>query len=208
MGVPPQVNPEPSANHALKCLFLNRTTFSGILHKTAGPIGGKKQESAYTIGCRFNKTQLEQRLRLVGALAAAGGIVDVTNLDYEQLAVRLRTDLIRDTGDRVVVYLDPPYVEKAESLYEWSFEGEFEHDRLLNVLAGMRWRWILSYDDHPTIHARYNGLLKWHKRDQRISTFVVSNRYSAATESTRTSRRELLVTNLPVVPPDPSWTRL
>jgi hypothetical protein len=28
---------------AMKCLFLNRTTFSGILHGRAGPIGGRRQ---------------------------------------------------------------------------------------------------------------------------------------------------------------------
>jgi DNA adenine methylase len=37
---------------AVKCLFLNRTTFSGILHGRAGPIGGRKQESSYKIDCR------------------------------------------------------------------------------------------------------------------------------------------------------------
>ena len=30
---------------AMKCLFLNRTTFSGILHGRAGPIGGRAQQS-------------------------------------------------------------------------------------------------------------------------------------------------------------------
>ena len=53
---------------ALKCLFLNRTTFSGILHGRAGPIGGRRQASPHTIGCRFNKPALETRLRFIGDL--------------------------------------------------------------------------------------------------------------------------------------------
>ncbi len=48
-------------NVAMKCLFLNRTTFSGILHGRAGPIGGRQQTSQYAIDCRFNKQALEQR---------------------------------------------------------------------------------------------------------------------------------------------------
>src|SRR5690606_32232100 len=53
--------PRPEASQATsslelatKCLFLNRTTFSGILHGQAGPIGGRSQSSDYGIGCRFN----------------------------------------------------------------------------------------------------------------------------------------------------------
>lgn len=200
--------PRTLRDRALKCLFLNRTTFSGILHRRAGPIGGKRQTSAYRIDCRFNKPELEQRLRLVGALAAAGSIVDVTNLDYEDLVLRLRRELKGVASNKVVFYLDPPYVLKARTLYEWTFDHGQEHDRLSNVLASMRWRWILSYDDHPAVRARYNGTLRWGNRDQKTATFVVPNRYSAASATTRTDRSELLVTNLPVVPADPTWTRL
>ncbi len=38
-------------DRALACLFLNRTSFSGILSDTAGPIGGYKQQSPYRIDC-------------------------------------------------------------------------------------------------------------------------------------------------------------
>ena len=37
---------------ALACLFLNRTSFSGILSDSAGPIGGYEQKSEYKIDCR------------------------------------------------------------------------------------------------------------------------------------------------------------
>ena len=48
---------------ATKCMFLNRTTFSGILHEQAGPIGGRSQTSEYSIGCRFNLERLIERRR-------------------------------------------------------------------------------------------------------------------------------------------------
>ena len=62
---------------AVKCLFLNRTTFSGILHGRAGPIGGRRQASPYKIDCRFNKTALEGRLRFIGDLYASNRLADV-----------------------------------------------------------------------------------------------------------------------------------
>lgn len=196
--------PKSLRDRALKCLFLNRTTFSGILHKKAGPIGGKKQASGYKIDCRFNKPQLEQRLRLVGALAACGAIVDVTNLDYEMLVSRLRRTLADTPAEEIVLYLDPPYVNKAKTLYEWNFADRSEHDRLVNVLAATKWRWVLSYDDHAEIRARYSDVLQSRTEAQKVTTLVVPARYSAASESTRTNRNELLVTNLPEVPDNPT----
>jgi D12 class N6 adenine-specific DNA methyltransferase len=43
---------------ALACLYLNRTSFSGILYRRAGPIGGREQRGKYKIGCRFNPEAL------------------------------------------------------------------------------------------------------------------------------------------------------
>ena len=57
---------------ATKCLFLNRTTFSGILHGKAGPIGGRAQASDYPISCRWNPDAIAERLRYVGYLYKAG----------------------------------------------------------------------------------------------------------------------------------------
>ncbi len=39
--------------NAWKCLYLNRTSFSGILSLKAGPLGGKSQASKFKIDCRF-----------------------------------------------------------------------------------------------------------------------------------------------------------
>src|SRR5581483_238853 len=54
---------------ALTCLYLNRTSFNGALHRRAGPIGGKAQASDYTIGCRFPRERLVKRIRACAALA-------------------------------------------------------------------------------------------------------------------------------------------
>jgi len=47
---------------AWACFYLNRTSFSGILDKNVGPLGGRAQTSAYKIDCRFPKDALIQRI--------------------------------------------------------------------------------------------------------------------------------------------------
>jgi DNA adenine methylase len=160
---------------AMKCLFLNRTTFSGILHGRAGPIGGRKQVSEYKIDCRFNKEALAARLRFVGDLYAANRLVDVWCKEWQDtlgdVAERYPTLL----PNRVIAYLDPPYWSKSPKLYRQSFDpagGYTEHNaaRPTSPLERHDWldglahyklagylrheaqvRWILSYDDHPDL---------------------------------------------------------
>lgn len=157
---------------AVKCLFLNRTTFSGILHGRAGPIGGRKQESDYTIDCRFNKEALERRLRYVGDLYASHRLVDVWCKDWNTTLDDVAEWYPHLVPDRVVAYLDPPYVEKSPTLYPRSFDpyGGYaaqggddgvdregwrsgpEHYRLASYLRhSAQYRWVLSYDRHESL---------------------------------------------------------
>src|SRR5690606_37581500 len=109
---------------ATKCLFLNRTTFSGILHGQAGPIGGRSQASAYRIGCRFNLDSLIERLEYVGHLYDAGRLVDVWHSDWKATLRNVATYYKTLLPDRVVAYLDPPYLSKSGKLYRRSFNEE------------------------------------------------------------------------------------
>jgi DNA adenine methylase len=68
-------------DRALACLFLNRTSFSGILSECVGPLGGRKQASDYTIGCRFPVTTLVRRIRQAAALKDR--VVLVTSSDWK-----------------------------------------------------------------------------------------------------------------------------
>ena len=155
---------------AVKCLFLNRTTFSGILHGRAGPIGGRKQESAYPIDCRFNKEALAARLRFVGDLYATNRLADVWCKDWAETLDDVTEWYPQLIPNRVVAYLDPPYWSKSAKLYARSFDpaggyaeskspleqsdwlGGLEHYRLAEYLRRhAQIRWILSYDDHPEL---------------------------------------------------------
>ena len=152
---------------AVKCLFLNRTTFSGILHGRAVPIGGRKQESAYKIDCRFNKEALATRLRFVGDLYASNRLVDVWCLDWRDTMDDVTERYPQLLPNRVIAYLDPPYWSKSPKLYARSFDptggyaerrspleqnnwlGGLDHYRLAGYLRHhAQVRWILSYDDH------------------------------------------------------------
>jgi DNA adenine methylase len=186
--------PKNRRDRALKCLFLNRTTFSGILHGKAGPIGGRAQTSDYKIDCRYGLGSLERRIRAVGDLADTGRLLDVWHSDWRD-SLRKAARFGGLTPDEIVVYLDPPYVEKSPELYEWSFESN-EHEALAEALAAADgFRWLLSYDDSPVIRPLYGGRAGYALR-------TVDYRYTAAGSATRKSKSELLVSNYPDVPRD------
>nr|WP_285631672.1 DNA adenine methylase [Actinoallomurus iriomotensis] len=186
--------PTTRRDRALKCLFLNRTTFSGILHGRAGPIGGRAQTSTYKIDCRYGIAGLERRIRAVGDLADTGRLLDVWNCDWRDSLCRAR-QFGGLTPDEIVVYLDPPYVEKAPELYEWSFESN-QHEALATALADADgFQWLLSYDDSPVIRNLYADRAGYRLR-------TVEYRYTAAGSAVRKSKSELLVSNYPDVPND------
>jgi DNA adenine methylase len=153
---------------AVKCLFLNRTTFSGILHGRAGPIGGRRQASPHDIGCRFNKTALESRLRFIGDLYASNRLADAWCKDWRETMQDVAEWYPRLIPDRVIAYLDPPYLDKSPRLYGRSFDPAGGYAPQHNPLGQAEWlagsghyqlaeylrrraqlRWILSYDNHP-----------------------------------------------------------
>ncbi len=212
---------------ATQCLFLNRTTFSGILHGKAGPIGGRTQASNYPIGCRWNPDALAERLRYIGHLYDIGRLVDVWCKDWRQTLDDVPEHYPQLLPSRVVAYLDPPYIEKSSLLYRTSFDprggyggdgrgasSRASADALHLGLAGYlrtkaQFRWLLSYDDHPILmqskwlYAQTRMTPSEVDRDTlgvrqwRISKRLVSTRYSAAGRSGKRSAEELLITTLP-----------
>ncbi|WP_131746676.1 DNA adenine methylase [Frankia sp. Cppng1_Ct_nod] len=155
---------------AVKCLFLNRTTFSGILHGRAGPIGGRAQTSEYAIDCRFNKDALERRLRFIGDLYTSNRLVDVWCKDWEDTLADVAEYYPQLLPNRVIAYLDPPYLRKSHKLYGKSFDpaggytpktgattsgwmsNGWQHLRLAEYLRRRAaYRWILSYDNEPEL---------------------------------------------------------
>lgn len=126
--------------------YLNRTSRSGVLG--AGVIGGFAQAGTYKIDARFDKKALQVRIE---KLAELSGRIRVTKQDG---AARLREYLPKDN---VFAYVDPPYVEKGNSLYMSAFKEE-DHKKLAKVLNGHAdMNWVLTYDVSDLIKSLYKA---------------------------------------------------
>jgi len=174
---------------ALACLYLNRTSFNGALHPTAGPIGGRAQTSDYDLGCRFPRERLIKRIEACAQLAADGKIAWVRCDDARSAISYARADVKKSGGD-MFVYLDPPFWAKSSQLYRRSF-ADADHRALAEALRYVQEPWVLSYDLAPEVAALYA------KHDVRRAN--VELLYTAGA---RSSYEELIVTNVQQLPTD------
>ncbi|MFJ5608201.1 DNA adenine methylase [Streptomyces sp. NPDC093221] len=186
---------------AYACLFLNRTSYSGILNGTAGPIGGQKQQSKYKIDCRFSKDEIILRLRQIGELASTGRIAAVRQTDVRTTVGWVEKNF---SENERLYYFDPPFWEKGGRLYRKSF-GRPQHERLANLLTGLQTPWVLSYDYHEEIVDLYRASAQ--AGDQCQTDLVPAGAPRLHTTDllycNRHERRgvtELIITNLPEVP--------
>lgn len=125
--------------------YLNRTNRSGVLN--GGPIGGMDQTGNYKIDARFNKEALAERIRVIGLHSRR---ISVTNTDgimvIKKYARRPST----------LIYADPPYFEKAGSLYLNSF-GDRDHAKLAECINSYAdTKWVLTYDNVPQVQKLYS----------------------------------------------------
>ena len=157
--------------------YLNRCNRSGII-KDGSVIGGRDQRGPWTIGARFNRHGLRQRLQQLAAFAER---IHVTGEDG--------IDFLRSADDaKKMWFLDPPYYAKGPTLYMNGLDPAY-HERLAQALdARQDAAWVLTYDDCPEIRALYSDWAALHP---------FSLRYVAAE---RRSGSEILIT--------PRWMQL
>ena len=173
--------PKNSREWALKCLYLNRTSFNGILHK-AGPLGGWGQKNI-TIDIRFNRNKLSHRILELSQLREK---VSVSNESWKTFCKRMAKN------PSTIFYLDPPYLHKAEQLYGYIFDMD-EHEELRNYLQKLQRPWMLSYDDATDIRDLYAGLS--------LNARVIDNTYSThPLGGASFVGRELFYTNMKKLP--------
>ncbi|WP_161889683.1 DNA adenine methylase [Pontibacter russatus] len=155
------LNPLDVRTAAWKCLYLNRTSFNGILHK-AGPIGGWEQKNR-TLDVRFNPERLIEQVQSLYALRDQVERVDCVS--WKRYCMRYQ----HTRG--VYLYLDPPYYHKADQLYGYFFDKK-THLSMRKYLVNLSTPWMLSYDDVPEVRSLYGNL-------DGIDGRVVDQTYSA-----------------------------
>lgn len=162
-------------------IAIHQISYSGLGTKSGGPLGGIEQKSAYPIDCRWSPVHIQRQIERV-RLDFANRDVIISNLGYEKLI---------DKEGSALLYLDPPYYEKGQDLYQHSFVLA-EHKRLAERLRTCRQTWVLSYDDAPEIRELY----AW----ANVETVEVG--YSITASKDRTSgerlartKTELLISN-------------
>jgi DNA adenine methylase len=131
--------------------FINRCNRSGVFN--AGPIGGYDQSGNYKIDVRFNRAGLRRKIERIILYRER---IKVWNVD----AVEFLKRVFQNGGlrrNRSLVYMDPPYFEKAQRLYPLYFK-DADHARLATYLnCQKRMRWLVSYDDTEEIRCLYSG---------------------------------------------------
>jgi DNA adenine methylase len=137
------------------CLFLNRTSFSGILRKEAGPIGGMKQISKYKINCRFNRESLTEKIKTLSKLKNR---ITILNCGWKDT---LAYSSKKYNKNETILYLDPPFYKKADKLYR-EFFSKADHESLCKALIKTKSSWILSYDKAKEIIDMYSKFKQVH----------------------------------------------
>jgi len=124
--------------------YLNRTNYSGIID--GGPIGGIDQKGEWSLGVRFNKEKLIERIKMIALYKSR---IVVSNMDG--------LDLLSKYKDKqnVFIYLDPPYYVKGGCLYlnYYMEKDHFELSALLNKHNKLNW--LLTYDNIENIRKLY-----------------------------------------------------
>jgi DNA adenine methylase len=139
----------PNADMAVKKIAVHQMSYSGLGTKSGGPLGGKNQESAYDVSCRWSIPHLSTQIRKYHAIFKERKITGncCHALDFEKL--------LKKTPEKSFVYLDPPYYEKGPILYQECFSDR-DHFRLARTLQKAKYPWLLSYDDCVDVKKMYD----------------------------------------------------
>lgn len=130
--------------------YMNRCNRSGVL-SGAGPIGGYEQAGKWTLGVRFNRETLAERIL---ALAKVSERIILTNMDaIDFLKEKLPKGKSRS---KVFVYFDPPYVNKGQRLYLNSYLCRDHRKVSKYIISQKSLHWLLSYDDTDLVRELYS----------------------------------------------------
>ncbi|RTK95543.1 MAG: DNA adenine methylase [Neisseriaceae bacterium] len=176
------------AKFGFKKLAIHQISYSGLGTKSGGPLGGRKQKSAYKIDCRWSPKYICKK-------------IDVLHLQFSKLSVRNNictnldfSELISDNSHEAIIYLDPPYFVKGNELYQHGFT-ESDHVRLADCLKKTKHQWVLSYDDCPEIRKYYD----WASIEEinGVNYSITATKNKETGERKSRSKLELLISSKP-----------
>ncbi len=85
-------------------------------------------------------------------------ITDVENMDFENVVTKY-------DSPTTYIYLDPPYWKTENYYNNHDFDRE-DHERLANVLNGMKGKFSLSYYDFPLLHDWFpEDRFRWERKE-------------------------------------------
>lgn len=180
----------------LATFFLNRTNRSGIL--SGGVIGGKNQAGHYLLDCRFNKTDLVQRIR---EIASHRDAISIYQMDAELFC----RNILGAQHTDAFVFFDPPYITNGDDLYlnDYDLDG---HKNLAKEIQRLQRHWICTYD----LGAVEAGLFAGHRRVEYGLPYMAQGRrkgYEAMFMSNRLILPEVWRADcdVPVTPPGSTY---
>jgi len=139
-------SPRNFIEKAFKTYYLNRTSYSGIIHKPAwGYKDGKSSppQNWYNFICQAS-AKLQN--------------VKITSFDFEEVINA------KQKGKKTLMYLDPPYYHADQKrAYTKPFE-EKDHKRLSNILKNTAFHFCLSYDDCAEVRELYSWAYIYEKQ--------------------------------------------
>jgi len=142
--------------------YLNRCNRSGVL--SGGLIGGLEQTGEWKMDARFSRNELIRRIEVIASRSSS---IVLKNWDAE----RFIEEHVQGLPEKTLVYLDPPYFEKASRLYLNSYAEE-DHERIAKFIQSkLTKKWVVSYDSAPQI-------LNYYKRSR---SFLYDLQYNAST---------------------------
>ncbi|MFA6667641.1 MAG: DNA adenine methylase [Bacilli bacterium] len=132
--------------------YLNRTNISGIIN--GGIMGGIDQKGNYLMDCRFNKDELISRIQRIAKKKKQIRL-------YKKDAVKLIDKISNEVeNDNTIFYFDPPYYQKASSLY-MNYYKDGNHKMVSEKIKSIKnIKWIVSYDNVPEIQKLYSDCQK------------------------------------------------
>lgn len=136
--------PNNDFEKAIKFYIRNRITFSGNTDS-----GGYSQEA-------FERRFTMSSINKIEALSTLLKDVSITKNNY--------TRLLFKPGNKVFIYLDPPYFTAMKSeLYgrNGDLHKLFNHQSLRNSMVMCNHDWLMTYDDCPEIRKLYDFAFKY-----------------------------------------------